>query len=97
MFKSLAKNKSLILSIVLLVLLFVVYNNFFKSETTSFTIDPQVKAIGANIVKTYAELQSVEFDTKLFTAPAYTNLTDFSAPIPSQPVGRTNPFDLLGR
>jgi len=97
MLKSLAKNKSLLLSILILVLLFVVYNNFFKSETTSFIVDPQVKAIGANIVKTYADLQSVEFDTKLFTAPAYTNLTDFSTPIPSQTVGRTNPFDLLGR
>jgi len=97
MFKSLAKNKSLLLSILILVLLFVVYNNFFKSETTSFTVDPQVKAIGANIVKTYADLQSVEFDTKLFTTPAYTNLEDFSTPIPNQAVGRINPFDQLGR
>jgi uncharacterized protein YpmB len=97
MFKSLAKNKSLLLTIIVLVLLFVIYNSFFKSETTSFVVDPQVKAIGADIVKTYADLQSVTLDEKLFSNPAYTNLTDFGVEIPSQAVGRVNPFDLLGR
>lgn len=97
MFKSLTKNKSLLLTILVLVMLFVVYNSFFKSDVTSFTVDPKVKVIGANIVKTYADLQTVNLDKKLFVAPAYINLTDFSVEIPNQAVGRTNPFDLLGR
>ena len=97
MFKSLTKNKPLILTVLLLVFLFVVYNNFFKSDTTSFIVDPKVKVIGADIVKTYADLQAVNLDSSLFSTPAYTNLIDFSSEIPDQSVGRTNPFDLLGR
>jgi len=97
MFKSLTKNKSLLLTILVLILLFVLYNNFFRSDVTSFTVDPKVKVIGADIVETYSDLRSVALDQKLFSMPAYTNLTDFEVDIPDQPIGRTNPFDVLGR
>lgn len=97
MFKNLTKNKSLLLTILVLVLLFVVYNNFFRTDATSFVVDPQVKIIGADIVKTYSNLQSVNLDQKIFSQPGFTNLVDFGATIPDQPAGRTNPFDILGR
>ncbi|MEK7187120.1 MAG: hypothetical protein AAB690_02385 [Patescibacteria group bacterium] len=97
MLKSLAKNKSVLLAILLIILVFFVYNSFFKTDLANFTLDQSVKNIGADIVKTYSNLQSVTLDQKLFSSPGYINLADFSVSISSQPVGRTNPFDLIGR
>lgn len=97
MLKSLTKNKSVILAILVVILAFFVYNSFFKSDITTFTVDESVKNIGAEIVQTYSKLQSVALDQKLFSSPAYLNLTDFGVSVSSQPVGRTNPFDLIGR
>lgn len=97
MLKSLTKNKTLLLGILLVILTFIVYNSFFRIDGTSFVADPAVKTIGADIVKTYTDLQSVSFNQKLFERNDYVNLVDFGANIPEQPVGRANPFDLLGR
>jgi capsular polysaccharide biosynthesis protein len=94
--KSLTKNMPLILTILILVLAFYVYNSFFRSDAI-FTADPSVQIIGADIVSTYNNLQSVNLDQKLFESKGYTNLTDFGSVLSTQPIGRTDPFDQIGR
>ena len=96
MLKSLKQNKSLILSILVIVLGFYVYNSFFKTDIASFTVDESVRTIGTEIVRTYDNLQSVSLDQKIFSSPAYLNLTDFTVEIPKQAVGRDNPFASIG-
>lgn len=95
--KSFSKNKTTWLIALLIILAFFVYNSFFKSTPPSFTISDSVKNIGANVVKTYSNLQSVNLNQSLFSSPAYTNLIDFSTTPPSQPAGRSDPFAVLGK
>ena len=52
--------------------------------------------IGADIEHTVNDIQelknSIESSVTVFNLPAFKNLRDFSTTIPSEPVGRKNPF-----
>ncbi len=47
---------------------------------------------GQQVISFLNQLQSVEFDTRLFTDPEYKSLQDFTVDIGAQAVGRANPF-----
>ena len=93
--KSLTQNKSLIFGILFIVFFFFIYNSFFKSDIVSLTINQSVRNIGADIVKTYSNLQSVDLDSQIFSSSTYLNLIDFTKEVPTQPIGRINPFDAI--
>lgn len=62
---------------------------------TTETAD-QVLAVGAQVSGTVQNLKdlknAVEQSSAVFATPAFTNLQDFTTAIPSEPVGRANPF-----
>ncbi|MFH1473074.1 MAG: hypothetical protein ABIF06_01515 [bacterium] len=95
--KLLFKNKTILLAFLIFILVLFFYSSFLKSEPQGFVIDESVKDIGADLVETYNDLQSVTLNQKLFSSQAYTRLIDFGTNIPERPAGRTNPFDLIGR
>lgn len=94
--KTLQKNKGMLLAIALFIAVIFFYNSFFKGETMPAE-EASASAVGTDLVNLFNTLQAVSLTTDLFSSPAYRGLTDFSAEIPDQPVGRTNPFDPIGR
>ncbi|MDO8424031.1 MAG: hypothetical protein Q7S54_00280 [bacterium] len=63
----------------------------------TYWLKSMVSSAEENLVKTAEELSSINFDRQLFAAPAYRFLTDFSSAFPQEPLGRSNPFDIIGR
>jgi hypothetical protein len=94
---TLAKYKGLLITLVVLALLFFVYNTYVKSLI--FTADQSVTAqdVGADLVKIYADLSAVSFKSDLFKTASYRALQDFSTPLQALPVGRAHPFDAIGK
>jgi hypothetical protein len=96
--KALQKNKFTILAIVIFFVVIFFYNSFIKENQVIVEEGSEAaQAIGADLLALSDELRQVNLGTELFTTKLYLALTDFSNPIPPQPIGRANPFDLLGR
>lgn len=49
-------------------------------------------SVGSNVLSLLAEIKGLNIDTTFFQTPVYESLTDFSVTIPSEPVGKSNPF-----
>jgi len=95
--KTLTKNKGILLSAVLIILLMFAYSMFFDSGALPIPSEVTASSIGEDLIKTHTELQQVTLDQSLFTTPGYLLLIDFSTTIPVQPTGRPNPFNVIGR
>lgn len=95
--KTLRKNKGIIAAVAIFIVVMFLYNLFFKSETIPVPDELSASSIGDNLVKIQKELQAVTLDKTLFSSSGYLELTDFSNSIPEQPIGRPNPFDIIGR
>ena len=94
----LEKNKTAIEIIIGFVLVVAAYNlssSYFVSTDVSITASPTT--LGADLLKMSQDLSSANLDQSLFAKPSYIYLTDFSVPTPTEPVGRTNPFDTIGQ
>lgn len=57
---------------------------------------PVSAALGQDLLSALALLKTIRIDTKFFADPAFQSLSDWGKQIPSQPVGRRNPFAPLG-
>jgi hypothetical protein len=96
--KAFQKNKFTILAIVIFMVVIFFYNTFIKeSQVIVEEGSEEAQAIGADLLALSDELREVNLGTELFASKLYLALTDFGNPVPPQPIGRTNPFDLLGR
>lgn len=92
----LIKNKGMIGGVLLFVIVFFIYSIFNSSAPDSLTPAPKTP-IGADLLKISTELSAATLSQELFSNPSYRILTDFSIPLLEQPVGRSNPFDIIGR
>ena len=85
---------------VAIVLAFVLYGLFFAgngdSGLVSTTSDGDVDPAGAELLAALFSLRSITLDVSLFETPDFKSLVDFSQEIPSEPVGRANPFAPIG-
>lgn len=91
------KNQKVVIAVVVALILFSVYNTFFKPAVVDETITGESKEIinsevGREIINTLNQLKAINIDTDIFDDPLFENLYDFSRPLPKQPVGKTNPF-----
>lgn len=94
--KFLKANKGIVIAIIVFLVLIGIYKLFIaNNEITDSSIEAQ--NIGADIIELNASIERVNLNPELFSSTAYRRLVDFSSVIPSQPVGRINPFDLFGR
>jgi hypothetical protein len=91
------KNQITIATAVFIGLGLVVYSMFFKSDAASDLNDASAQAIGGEVLELNASLQAVTLDQSLFNYTLYKSLRDLSTNLPSQPTGRYNPFDIIGR
>lgn len=95
--KSLQKNKSVILALIILVFVIVAYNALFKNTLSIESEGAEARNIGGDLVALFKSLEGVTLDQRLFSTTIYKSLVDFSTEIPALPVGRSNPFDVIGR
>lgn len=93
---SLFKSKGFLGLIFIFILVMFVYNTFLKTATPAGENDSAL-VVGQDLIKLSDDLSKAQLSQELFTLPGYVYLTDFSAPIPQEPLGRVNPFDIIGR
>lgn len=91
------KNKGTILFILLFIAGIYFYENFFKSDVALVEEGASAETIGNDIIALDASLQRVTLDLSLFDTPTYKALTDFTPVIIPQPVGRSHPFNPIGK
>ncbi|MBX4198979.1 hypothetical protein KW800_01735 [Candidatus Parcubacteria bacterium] len=91
------KNKSILIAIALFALVIWAYGAFIKGPSTSVATNQSAQKVGGDVLDLYSSLKAVSLDQTLFSTALYRHLQDFSSDIPLQPVGRTNPFDVIGR
>ena len=89
--------RSIILAAVFGVLAIWVYQTYFAGSTgASLSAAPVASsAAGADLLAQLATLQNVKLDSAIFSDPVFISLSDFTVPIPPQPIGNANLFDPL--
>lgn len=95
--KSLEKHKVTIIAIIVFIAAIYLYNTFLKGESIVTPDDGAAQTVGADLIALTDKLRSVTLNAELFSSPLYKALNDFSVSIPEQPIGRTNPFEIIGR
>ncbi|KKU50077.1 MAG: hypothetical protein UX71_C0002G0048 [Parcubacteria group bacterium GW2011_GWA1_47_10] len=89
------KNKSAVVAIVVLLLAFFLYSVFMSPDGVS----EQTTAAnpGEDLVRVAAELSNITFRQDILQGAGYRSLVDWSVAIPTEPIGRVNPFEVIGR
>ncbi|MFZ2484498.1 MAG: hypothetical protein WAX80_02305 [Minisyncoccia bacterium] len=95
--KTLIKNKIAISAVAIFILAMFLYNLFLKPSAVPPTSELSATSIGDDLLEIHKELQAVTLDRKVFSSTGYLSLVDFSTAIPQQTVGRSNPFNVIGR
>jgi hypothetical protein len=96
-------KKMITVVVLLLVLGVAAYYLFFKKAEPVETLfdefgNPvEAQVVGQDLIDLLAELQSVRFETSFFRTQAFLNLVDYKVDLGTQPQGRQNPFDVIGR
>lgn len=85
------KNAGAMILIVLTATGLWVYNAYFKIIPTE-TASPTITAVGQRMITTLHRIENVTLDDSLFSTSEFQKLAEFELVIPSQPVGRPNPF-----
>lgn len=92
------KNSKLII-VFLLVLALFVYEKFFASsdDTTlvsdqSVVFDKNLALVGNEFLDYLAQVKNIKVDDSLFKSTAWTNLRDFSKPLPEVSPGKEDLF-----
>lgn len=94
-------KKILVAGIVVLVLVFGVYYVFFRATPVVVSLDEfgnptETKVVGQDLIDLSKQLEAVTLDGAAFKKKTFTNLVDYSVNLPSDEVGRRNPFDPIG-
>ena len=96
--EALMKNKGTLAAVVIIIAAFFAYNSFFNSDTApAGEANVSASVLGADLLKLSEEISKATLSREIFSDSSYRYLTDFSVPVPAQPVGRINPFNLIGR
>jgi hypothetical protein len=95
--KSLEKNKTLIVALIVFIIAILAYNFFLKPTQNTINAGLATQGIGNDVVALNQSLQSATLDQSLFSSAAYRALVDFSTVVVPQPTGRVNPFDIIGQ
>jgi hypothetical protein len=94
--KNLFHSKGTIAVIVIVIILVIAYFYYEGGSSTGssslLVSQSSDQSIGAAELNLLNQIQSLKIDTSLFKDPGYQNLEDYSVTIPSEPVGRPNPF-----
>lgn len=88
------RNKGLTAGLMIVAVTFLFFGYFTQAQ-----VEPPAESnsVGADLISLSQQLTRANLSTAVFSAPEYLFLTDFSSPIPEEPLGRINPFEALGR
>lgn len=96
--QELFKNKTLLTGVAIIILVLLGFNIFMgSSDMPADEGSLAGEAPGADLLKLSGELSKVTLGQELFSSATYRGLVDFAVPKTDLPLGRTNPFDLIGR
>jgi len=99
------KLKKIILTILAIIILFIVYAVFIKSDPTnpelvkgssSVAGSEEAKILGNQISQALLRIEQIKLDKSIFSSEIYLTLKDRSQAIAEEPIGRSNPFAPLG-
>jgi len=98
-----SNKKNAIIVIVVLILViggWYFYKNGGSSPSSSALVpspsDASQSAIGADVFSILNSVSSIRIDASFFNSSVYQSLVDYSIAVPSQSVGRPNPFAPTG-
>jgi len=63
-----------------------------SSSNSSTDSDPQASAEASRVLALLNQIQGLRIDSSLFSSAAFKSLQDFTVAIPTDDVGRVNPF-----
>jgi hypothetical protein len=96
--ESLAKNATTI--IILLAFAALGYYLFIQSDSQSiapgYSSQSHVLAETAVFLERRRTLEQIQFDLRVLENPVFSSLTSYSTPVLEPPIGRDNPFDVIG-
>lgn len=95
--KSLEKNRSAVVAIIIFIVAIMAYNYLLKSGQESATAGISAENIGNDVVDLNKSLQAVTLDQTIFSSPEYRSLTDWAPILSAEPTGRTDPFAPIGQ
>lgn len=85
-----AKNKILLLGVVLIGAAAWAYVTYFGSSAASTTV--ATEPLSNELLIALTNLNAITLDNSVFSDPVFASLTDMGVVIPPQNVGRRNPF-----
>jgi hypothetical protein len=91
-------QKSRLPEIIALVLIVAAAGYYFYTSSgsnnsgASFTVTDASSSVGADVLNLLNQIQSLQINTTLFQSPVYQSLTDFTVQVPTEPIGKSNPF-----
>jgi hypothetical protein len=95
--KSFEKNKGTWIAVIVFIMVIILYKLFFQADQTIVDQGASAAAVGDDIIAMDQSLSQVTLDLSLLNTPTYRALVDFSPTLTPQPVGRTRPFDPVGK
>lgn len=95
--KTFVNNKAILAILGVLAVGMLLYSFLLGKDPVPTTGDLFASEIGTDLLKTRQKLQEVVLDRNIFSDDKFLQLSDFSADIPEQAIGRTNPFNVIGR
>ncbi len=94
--KTHSSRKTTIIAVVVILIAIIAYfyYNGSSSSTGALLLVSQEggQSIGSSELALLNQIQSLKIDTSLFQSPVYKSLLDHTVPIPTEQVGRPNPF-----
>lgn len=81
-----------ILTVLLIVAYFVMFAGGGDGDVVTVASQDPTFAVSEDLIKTLSSLNTIKLDESIFSDPAFVSLSDFGVAIPSQPIGRRNPF-----
>lgn len=87
------QNK-LVVGFVAIVVVGLLAYNFLSNVVVP---EPSSETVGADLIKMSQEISQATLGQELFDKPGYVRLTDYSITLVPEPLGRSNPFNTIGR
>ncbi len=88
------KTTAVLITIVAIVAIgyFYIEGNPLASSSSSLEAQPASDDVSGRVLSLLQQIKSLHINTKLFKDQGYQTLRDYSVVIPTQDVGRSNPF-----
>ena len=97
---TLGKYKNVLIAIALACVLYLGYMYFGSSADdaalVSSTPEDEI-AVDRELLQLLSQIKQIRLDASLFESPIFKSLEDYSQTIPSEAVGRANPFAPIGK